>query len=58
MFVGCGVQGIFMLGLAYSGCNKMAAIVFTTLATAANGAVSTGPLASLVDISPNYSCKF
>lgn len=47
-----------MLGLAYSGCNKMAAIVFLTMATAANGAVSTGPLASFVDLSPNYASKY
>lgn len=46
-----------MLGLAYSGCDKITAIVFLTLATAANGAVSTGPLASFVDLSPNYASK-
>ncbi|KAJ8981707.1 hypothetical protein NQ317_017751 [Molorchus minor] len=51
----CIVQGIFMLGLAYSGCNHMAAIVLLTLAVASHGAVSTGPLASVVDISPNYA---
>ncbi|KAG5895829.1 hypothetical protein JTB14_038260 [Gonioctena quinquepunctata] len=54
-FFCCGVQGLFMLALAYSGCNSNAAIVFLTLAVGANGAVSTGPLASIVDISPNYA---
>lgn len=44
-----------MLALAYSGCNSLAAIVFLTLATAVHGAVSTGPLASVVDISPNHA---
>ncbi|XP_019867704.1 sialin [Aethina tumida] len=48
-------QGVFMLGLAYSGCNYTAAIVFVTAAVAMHGAVSTGPLASVVDISPNYA---
>lgn len=31
------------------------AIVLITLATASQGAVSTGPLANIIDISPNYS---
>ncbi|KAJ8919873.1 hypothetical protein NQ315_006402 [Exocentrus adspersus] len=51
----CIVQGVFMLGLAYSGCDYNAAIIFLTLAVASHGAVSTGPLASIVDISPNYA---
>ncbi|VEN51168.1 unnamed protein product [Callosobruchus maculatus] len=51
----CIGQGFFMLGLAYSGCDKFKAIVFLTLAIAVHGAVSTGPLASIVDISPNYA---
>ncbi|XP_018572111.1 sialin [Anoplophora glabripennis] len=51
----CFVQGVFMLALAYSGCDRNAAIVFLTLAVASHGAVSTGPLASIVDISPNYA---
>lgn len=48
------VNGVFMLGLAYSGCNAVAAIVFVALATCVQGAVSTGPMASIIDISPNY----
>ncbi|XP_026474879.1 sialin-like [Ctenocephalides felis] len=51
----CIGQGIFMAGLAFSGNDHIAAIVFMTLATAVNGAVSTGPLASFVDLSPNYA---
>lgn len=49
------VNGLFVLCLAYSGCNSTAAIIFLTLATAMHGAVSSGQLASLIDISPNYS---
>ncbi|KAK3911778.1 Vesicular glutamate transporter 2, partial [Frankliniella fusca] len=48
-------QAAFVIGLAFSGCNKIAAIFFLTAATAANGAVSTGALASMVDISPNFA---
>lgn len=55
---GCTIQGVFMLCLAYSGCNYTAAIIFLSAAVAVNGAVSTGPLASLVDISPNYASKY
>lgn len=50
-------QGFCMLALAYSGCNYQSAIVFLTLATAIHGTVSSGPLASFVDISPNYASK-
>ncbi|XP_057661468.1 sialin-like [Diorhabda carinulata] len=50
-----GVQGAFMLGLAYSGCDKITAMVMLTLAVTVNGAMSTGALAGLVDISPNHS---
>lgn len=52
----CGVlNGIFILLLAYSGCNTTAAIIFLTLGTMAHGAVSTGPLANIVDLSPNHA---
>jgi MFS transporter, ACS family, solute carrier family 17 (sodium-dependent inorganic phosphate cotransporter), member 5 len=49
------VKGIFVLALAYSGCNSTVAVVFLTLATAVHGAVSTGPLANIVDLSPNFA---
>lgn len=52
---GCIGQGIFMLALAYSGCDSMMAIISLTLAVGMHGSVSTGPLASVVDISPNYA---
>ncbi|KAL9702381.1 hypothetical protein quinque_005899 [Culex quinquefasciatus] len=51
----CVLNGIFVLGLAYSGCHSTAAILFLTLATMAHGAVSTGPLANIVDMSPKYA---
>lgn len=43
-------QGIFVIGLAVSGCNTMAAVIFFNLATAMYGAVSCGPLALFIDI--------
>ncbi|XP_053670033.1 sialin [Anopheles nili] len=51
----CLVNGVFVFGLAYSGCNSLLATVFLTLATTVHGAVSTGPLANLVDMSPRYA---
>lgn len=52
----CGVlNGVFICLLAFSGCNTTAAIVFLTLGTMTHGAVSTGPLANIVDLSPNHA---
>ncbi|XP_058829359.1 sialin [Topomyia yanbarensis] len=51
----CLVKGIFVLALAYSGCNATLAILFLTLATMVHGAVSTGPLANIIDMSPKYA---
>lgn len=49
------VGGCFVIGLAYCGSHAGLAITLLVLATSVHGAVSTGPLANLVDISPNYS---
>lgn len=49
------VNGLCVLGLAYSGCNLMSAVLFFTLSLALHGAVSTGCLSSMVDIGPNYA---
>lgn len=49
------VSGIFVIGLAFCGSHALLAIVMLVLATSVHGAVSTGPLANLVDLSPNYS---
>ncbi|XP_037717338.1 sialin [Drosophila subpulchrella] len=54
-FICCGVKGFVVLALAYFGYNATAAIVLVTLATMFHGAVSSGPLASMVDLSPNYA---
>ncbi|XP_063237102.1 sialin-like isoform X2 [Bacillus rossius redtenbacheri] len=51
----CIGQGLFVLGLAFSGCNKVASVVFLALATGCSGAVSSGALASLIDLSPNFA---
>lgn len=49
------LNGFCILGLAYSGCNIIAAVIFFGLSLALHGAVSTGALASVVDIAPNYA---
>lgn len=54
-FSGCIVHGLVVLALAYFGHNAVAAIVLLTVATMFHGAVSSGPLASVVDIAPNYA---
>lgn len=51
----CTINGIFVLGLAYAGCNATLACAFIILATGCHGAVSTGPLASIIDNSPNFA---
>lgn len=49
------LNGFAVLALAYSGCSVTSAVFFLTLSLSLNGAVSTGALASIVDISPNYA---
>lgn len=51
----CILNGLFVLALSYSGCNAIMAVVFIILATGSHGAVSTGPLSAIVDLSPNYA---
>lgn len=53
--VSSGFQGAFVLALAYSGQVTHLPIVFFALAVVAQSAVSTGPIANLVDLSPNFS---
>lgn len=55
LLAGCGVKGLVVLALAYFGYNATAAIVLVAVATMFHGAVSSGPLASMVDLSPNYA---
>lgn len=51
----CVVNGVFIVFLAYSECNTVMGIIFLTLGTSCHGAVSTGPLANIVDLSPNHA---
>lgn len=44
-----------MIGLAYSGCEVMLAVVLLTISLMLHGSVSSGALASVVDISPNFA---
>lgn len=53
--ISCILNGLFVLGLAFTGCNTIAAVVLTVLGTSVHGAVSTGPLANMVDLSPNFA---
>lgn len=46
------VNGMFVLGLAFSGCDAITACICIIIATGCHGAVASGPLASIVDISP------
>ncbi|CAD1473934.1 unnamed protein product, partial [Heterotrigona itama] len=55
MFVCTGLQGIFILALGYSGCHSTLVVIFMIAGTTVNGAVSAGPLATFVDLSPNYA---
>ncbi|KAK4872559.1 hypothetical protein RN001_014588 [Aquatica leii] len=54
-FLSSILQGCCMIALAQSGCNSIMALVFLTAATTVHGAVSTGALPNLVDLSPNYA---
>lgn len=49
------LNGLAVLGLAYSGCSVSSAVFFMALSLCLHGAVSTGPLSAIVDIAPNYA---
>lgn len=49
------INSIFVLALAFSGCEAWVAVSCVAFATIIHGAVSSGPLANVIDISPNYS---
>ncbi|XP_063709965.1 putative inorganic phosphate cotransporter [Culicoides brevitarsis] len=49
------VNGFFVLGLAYSGCNSFLAIVMLNLSVGFHGAVSSGPHSAMLDASPNHA---
>lgn len=54
-FVALTLQGVFIIAFAYSGCDTILAITYLILATTVHGAVSAGPLANFVDLSPNFA---
>jgi len=58
LYIGNVLQGLFILGLCYSGCDSVVAVIMLFSATAVNGAISSGALSAVVDITPNYAGKF
>lgn len=54
-FIGSAMQGLFILALAFSGCHPYLAVAFLWAGITATGAVYSGVLAVLVDMSPNYA---
>lgn len=48
-------SGLCLFAMAFSGCNAWIAVFSVTIAIMISGAVSTGPFANVIDISPNYS---
>lgn len=52
------LQGLLVIGLAYSGSDTTTAIIYLILATGVHGAVTSGPLSNVVDISPNFASKY
>lgn len=43
------------MGLCFSGCSSVVAVIMLISATAVNGAISSGALAAAVDLAPNYA---
>lgn len=57
VYIGNILQGLFILGLCYSGCNSVVAVIMLISATAVSGGVTSGALSAVVDIAPNYAGK-
>ncbi|CAG9799840.1 unnamed protein product [Chironomus riparius] len=49
------LNGFFVIGLAFSGCDVFIAVLLLTISLMLHGSVSSGALASVVDISPNFA---
>jgi MFS family permease len=49
------LNGFFVIGLAYAGCDVITAVILLTISLMLHGAVSSGALASIVDQSPNFA---
>lgn len=54
-FVCSIIGGLAIVALAYSGNHSLYALCFFTIAIVTNGAVSAGPVANVIDLSPNYA---
>ncbi|XP_034942652.1 vesicular glutamate transporter 3-like isoform X2 [Chelonus insularis] len=54
-FICAGMPSLTILGLSFSGCYPALAVFFILCGIAGAGASSSGPLANLVDLSPNYA---
>ena len=50
-----GGQGLMIIGLSFSGCKPILAVIFMVLGTSLNGALSSATIANFVDLSPNYA---
>ncbi|KAK0082272.1 hypothetical protein PV325_010772 [Microctonus aethiopoides] len=50
-----GAPALMVLGLSFSGCHPILAIIFIMIGIASVGSSSSGPLVNLVDLSPNYA---
>ncbi|CAD6228693.1 GSCOCG00006502001-RA-CDS [Cotesia congregata] len=53
--VSSGLPSFLILGLAFSGCYPVLAVILIMGGIASAGAVTSGPLSNLVDLSPNYA---
>ncbi|CAG2069233.1 unnamed protein product, partial [Timema podura] len=56
--ISCLGQGVATLGLAFSGCNTTVAIICLVLTTSVGGVDTSGQIASMVDLSPNFASRY
>lgn len=54
-FVTTILSGIFVILFAYAGCNVDIAVILVIISITLSGAITAGPLASIIDMSPNFS---
>nr|XP_018909285.1 PREDICTED: sialin-like [Bemisia tabaci] len=54
-FVCITLQGFLLIGLAFSSTNVSCAVFFLIVATMVHGAVTSGPITSYIDLSPNFA---
>lgn len=51
----CIMHGVLVMSIGAAKCSYSTAIVFQMLAIMVHGAISSGPLASIIDLTPNFS---